>query len=79
MRHPTLFQHMRQIRQAIAANVRELNALHRTMRITMRIRRAEADRDTSLAMQLIEAAEMLEAAELNLRTLPGYRDQRLKC
>jgi hypothetical protein len=75
MRHPTLFQHMRQIRQAIAANVRELNALHRTMRI----RRAEADRDTSLAMQLIEAAEMLEAAELNLRTLPGYRDQRLKC
>lgn len=30
-------------------------------------------------MQLEETTEMLEAAELNLRTLPGYRDQRLKC
>ena len=38
------------------------------------IRRAEADRDASLAMQLSKAAEMLESAEQILGTLSGYRD-----
>lgn len=73
MRHPTLFQHMRQLRRSIAVNTRELHNLRRAMRI----RRTAADCDASLALQLNEAAEMLESAELNLRTLPGYRDQAL--
>jgi hypothetical protein len=74
MRHPTLFQQMRQLRRAIAANARELH----TLRSAIHIRRTAADHDASLAAQLAEAAEMLESAELNLRTLPGYRDRRLK-
>ena len=48
MRHPTLLQQMRQIRQAIAANVSDLHARRRTIRIWA----TAADDDASLAVQL---------------------------